>query len=50
MAMGKEREVVEDGRPGFEIIIAYWYAEMDDQQSDHLLGLNGGSVRDIMEN
>jgi hypothetical protein len=48
MDIGTEREVVEDGRSGFEIIISSGYAQMDRQESGHSLGLNEGSVGEIM--
>jgi hypothetical protein len=48
MDMGKEREVVEDGRSGFEIIIPSGYAQMDRQESGHPLGLKKGSGEEIM--
>jgi hypothetical protein len=48
MDTGKEREVVEDGRSGFEIIISSGYAQMDRQESGHSLGLQEGSVGEIM--
>jgi hypothetical protein len=44
----KEREVVEDGRSGFEIIISSGYAQLDGQESGHSSGLKEGSVRKIM--
>jgi hypothetical protein len=45
---GKEREVVKDGRLGFEIIISSGYAQIDHQESGHLLGSNEGSIGEIM--
>jgi hypothetical protein len=42
---GKEKEVVEDGRSRFEIIISSGYAQIDGQESGHLLGLKEGSLR-----
>jgi hypothetical protein len=35
MDTGKDRQVVEDGRSVFEIIISYSYAVMDRHESDH---------------
>jgi hypothetical protein len=48
MDTGKEREVVEDRRSEFEIIISSGYAQMDRQESGHSLGLKEGSVGEIM--
>jgi hypothetical protein len=48
METGKEKEVVEDGRSGFEIIISSRFAQMDRQESGHSLGLQEGSGGEIM--
>jgi hypothetical protein len=48
MDTGKEREVMNDKRSGFEIIISSEYAQMDRHKSGHSLGLKEGSVRQIM--
>jgi hypothetical protein len=48
MDTGKEREVVEHGRLGFETIISSGYAQMDRQELGHSSGLKEGSDGKIM--